>query len=154
MRRQQFAGLLIIVLAVSGLAWAPSAAADEIGGRIVGGMKIEAEIEDAEAMQMFTAGRWMIHEPAKGATHHFEVILSDPYAGVTATFVNLATKAKFAKRLDAMYGKQLHYGANVSLASGRYRVAVAVGPPALMREGEALNRWLSPVKTLFTFTVA
>ena len=161
MTRQLFTRTVVTGLALLALAWTPSATAGEIGQRIVGGLKIEAELEDAQAMQMLMAGEWMTQQPTKQATHHFEVALSDPkyggripYAAVSATFVNLATKATFAKRLDAMYGDQLHYGANVKLPKGRYSVAVTVRPPTLMREGESLNRWLKPAKTLFTFTVA
>jgi len=148
------------VLTLLALGLTPSATAGVIGERLAGGMKIEAVLEEAQTMQMLMAGEWMTEKPAKGATHHFEVALIDPkyggripYATVSATFVNLATKATFATRLEAMYGDELHYGTNVKLAKGRYSVALRVKPPALMREGESLDRWLAPVKTRFTFTV-
>lgn len=135
-------------------------AGDEIGVRTVGGMKIEAELEQPEAMQMLMGGSWMIQQPASGETHHFEVVLEDPrfggripYAGVSARFVSQATKASFTKRLEPMYGKNLHYGANVALAPGGYRVTISVRPPALARVGEAVNRWLKPVSATFAFEV-
>ena len=142
------------------LAWAPAAPAGEIGQRVVGGMKIEAELEAGQAMQMQMGGEWMTERP-KPSERHFEVALVDPkyggripYATVTAKFTNLTTKASFTKRLIAMYGDQLHYGSNVVLPKGRYSVALTVGAPTLMREGESLDRWLKPVHAQFTFTVA
>ncbi len=136
-------------------------AADEIGEKTVGGMKIEAELEDAEAMQMLMNGEWMVQQPSTGDTHHFEVALVDPknggripYAGVSAIFVNTKTGARFVKRLDAMYGDSLHYGANVKLGKGSYTASVKVQPPTLMREGEGLNRWLKPVQATFAFQVS
>lgn len=137
-----------------------SSLSDEIGTLTVGGMKIEAELEEAETMQMLMNGEWIIQQPGKDETHHFEVALVDPafggripYAKVSATFRSLKTGTTFAKRLDAMYGDNLHYGANVKLTKGRYVVTVRVQPPALMREGEGLNKWLKAVKAQFRFTV-
>lgn len=153
-------GSFIAAIATSSVLSQPSAVADEIGARTVGGMEIEAELEEPEEGQMLMGGQWMIQEPAQGDTHHFEVALIEPkfggripYAKVTATFLNLKTGGKFAKRLDPMYGKNFHYGANVRLAHGTYRVTVKVQPPALMRVGEALNKWLKPVTAEFRFTV-
>jgi len=138
-----------------------SAPAGEIGAKTVGGMKLEPELEDAQTMQMLMGGKWMMQRPGPSDTHHFEVALIDPkfggripYAGVTATFVNLKSKATFAKRLDPMYGDNLHYGANVKLAAGDYKVTVNVRPPSLMREGEGLNRWLRPVRAEFRVKVS
>jgi len=103
-------------------------------------------------MQMLMNGEWMIQQPARDETPHFEVALVEPksggrvpYARVSAVFRSLKTGTTFAKLLDPMYGDNLHHGANVTLAAGTYRV---------MREGEGLNRWLKAVQTQFRLNVA
>lgn len=160
MRRSFLAGLLVLTLSLPLPYLASANRYGKLGAAVVGGMKIEVETEEPEKMQGLMGGSWMMMEPAKNDTHHFEVKLIDPqfgnripYAQVRATFVNLSTGARFEKAMEAMFGKNIHYGANLNLPPGKYRVTLYIDPPTMMREGEALNKWLKPVEAQFEFTV-
>ncbi len=137
------------------------AAQIEIGKKVVQGMKIRVWLEKPQKMQMLMKGMWMTYRPQAGAlTHHLGVDLivpengaRIPYAKVSTTLTNSKSGKKTVKKLPAMFGKRLFYGANLKLAPGKYDLVVRVNPPTLMRMEGAMNKWVKPIEAKFTLTV-
>lgn len=166
---------LTAILALSMGLWSTASAQGKkpiaVGKQVVAGMSVAVELEEPKQMQMKGMGQmggmggsmaeWKTFRPKAGAlTHHLTVILAVPatgeripYADVSATIINRADKAKVEKELPAMFGDKLIYGTNVFLKPGNYDLILSIGPPALMRVEDAINKWLQPIQAKFGFEV-
>jgi len=124
------------------------------------GMKITAKAMTAVPFLIYNGTSMREVKPAKNASFHLMVFLSDaqtgvviPYASVWATITEGA-KTRFDGSLWPMISRYMgpHYGDDVSLpGAGTYKLALLVSPPVSARHMEYQDVWLKPHKASFTF---
>lgn len=85
---------------------------------------------------------------APGENYHIEIEAETldgkriPELAITADITNVATGAVTQKMLHGMFGGNYHYGTNVALPEGEYRIVFHIAPPTFMREGSRAGSWV------------
>ena len=124
-------------------------------------MNIRVWLDKPKQMQMQMQGMWQTFRPKAGElTHHLGIDLTDsrsggaiPTAVIKVNLTHRKSGKQIAKKLPAMFGKRLIYGANVRLEKGKYDLVVEIDPPTIMRMGPSINKWQTPVEAKFTFEI-
>lgn len=125
-------------------------------------IRIQLILEPSKAMWMYMGGMWMEMAPAADETIHVEVKPIDEasgtrisYAPVTFAVTNTTTGESMTEELHSMWGGSgLHYAINHGLlGAGDYTASVTVGVPEFTRSMSDSNKWMSPIRADFTFTI-
>lgn len=154
--------LIALLAGVPSPAWA--GLDDLVGVRVVEDMEIQLLMESAKEMIM-PPGAMGGHGgtakmlPLSQATHHLEVKAFDvlskapiPYMTIKATITKLDGGQPITFDVPPMIGGAFHYGDNVALpGKGKYRIALEIQPPQLMRYATARTRWTAAPKVSFDF---
>ena len=125
------------------------------------GMKIVARASTPLPFVVFSGTSERMVKPAKNASMHLMVMLSDehggmaiPYASVWAT-IRKNGKVVYDERQWPMLSRYMgpHYGNDVALPGrGTYQLSLLISPPQAARHMEYAKLWLKPHRVTMSFT--
>lgn len=116
----------------------------EGGEQTSGPWRIAYIVEGAEGWFERRGGRFVWRPPARGETHHIEILPIESETGRVVPEVPITLEILRAdgtrvdrRRLSSYYAEFFHYADNFSLpAAGRYTLRATIEPPPIRRHGE------------------